>query len=666
MARIPGYQSIRMPQSQTVGRVRVCRLSDTLSKQGLGDGPVWRLNEGRGKMKGKKPGTTAAAGLLDRLAGAGKARLEPPAGAWRFNVGEATCGLAAGAGSVMEALRSGFANQEDVRLVEVGCIGLCAREPLLEGVANGRRVLCGPVNPENAMELALAVRDSVLPEDALRVVEQDRVVSQDAFFEGQIRVAMANCGLIDPASLEEYVATGGYRALAHALEDGDPCAVLDQIEASGLRGRGGAGFPTGRKWRLGREAEGEERYLVCNADEGDPGAYMDRAVLEGDPFAILEGMAIGAYVVGAHRGFIYVRAEYPLAIARLQHAVEVSRGQGLLGESILGSGFGFDVQLVPGAGAFVCGEETALIASVEGRVGEPRRRPPYPVERGLWRSPTVINNVETWANIAPILTQGADWFRSLGSEGSGGTKVFSLVGKVEKTGLVEVPLGTPLRKVVMEMGGGVAGGKRFKAVQTGGPSGGCLPERLIDLRVDYEQLAAAGSMMGSGGMIVMDETTCMVDVARYFMDFLRGESCGKCTPCREGTAQMYRFLDEICSGRGKEEYLQALEDLGTLLKDTSLCQLGATAANPVLSTIRHFRDEYDTHVREKRCPAGVCRALISYEIDPEKCDLCRLCITKCPVDAIAEGEDTAVIKAEVCTKCGVCFRLCKRGAVVLV
>jgi NADH:ubiquinone oxidoreductase subunit F (NADH-binding)/Pyruvate/2-oxoacid:ferredoxin oxidoreductase delta subunit len=617
-------------------------------------------------MKRTKPGSDGVANLLDKLAAAGRVRLEPPDGAWRFNVGEATCGLAAGAGPVMDALRSGFADEEAVVLVEVGCIGLCAREPLVEGVSAGRRMLYGPVKPEKAVELALGIRDGGAPDGALRVIEQGRVISQDGFFEGQVRVAMANCGVIDPGSLDEYVAMGGYRALAHALEGGDPCAILEQIETSGLRGRGGAGFPTGRKWRLGREAEGEEKYLVCNADEGDPGAYMDRAVLEGDPFAILEGMTIGAYVVGAGRGFIYVRAEYPLAIARLQHALEVSRDTGLLGESILGSGLAFDIQLVPGAGAFVCGEETALIASVEGRVGEPRRRPPYPVERGLWGNPTVINNVETWANVPRILTQGADRFRSLGSEGSGGTKVFSLVGKVEKTGLVEVPLGTPLRKVVMEMGGGVPGGKRFKAVQTGGPSGGCLPEELIDLPVDYEQLAAAGSMMGSGGMIVMDETTCMVDVARYFMDFLRGESCGKCTPCREGTAQMYRLLDEICSGHGTEEHLQMLENLGTLLKDTSLCQLGATAANPVLSTIRHFRDEYDAHIREKRCPAGVCRALITYEIDPEKCDLCRLCIAKCPVDAIAEGEDTAMIKADVCTKCGVCFRLCKRGAVVLV
>jgi NADH:ubiquinone oxidoreductase subunit F (NADH-binding)/(2Fe-2S) ferredoxin len=640
-------------------------LSDTPSRQALGDGLLWRLNDERFDMTRKRAGSTDAAGMLDRLAGAGKARLEPAAGAWRFNVGEATCGLAAGAGPVMDALRSGFAGDEGVSLVEVGCIGLCACEPLVEGVGYAGRILCGPVTPEDAPALVRAMVDGAPPGEALRVIRQGQLVSQDAFFEGQVRVAMANCGVVDPASLEEYVAMGGYRALARALHDEGSSAVLEQIEASGLRGRGGAGFPTGRKWRLAREAEGREKCLVCNADEGDPGAYMDRAVLEGDPFAILEGMAIGAYVVGAHRGFIYVRAEYPLAIARLQHALRVCREQGLLGESILGSAFSFDIQLVPGAGAFVCGEETALIASVEGRVGEPRRRPPYPVERGLWDNPTVINNVETWANIAPILRRGADWFRALGSEGSGGTKVFSLVGKVEKTGLVEVPLGTTLREVVMQMGGGVAGGKRFKAVQTGGPSGGCLPEDLIDLRVDYEQLAAAGSMMGSGGMIVMDETTCMVDIARYFMDFLRGESCGKCTPCREGTAQMYRLLDEICSGRGTEEHLQVLEDLGALLKDTSLCQLGSTAANPVLSTIRHFRDEYDAHVREKTCPAGVCRALITYEIDADKCDLCRLCIAKCPVEAIEECDDTAEIKTDACTKCGVCFRICKRGAVVL-
>ncbi len=617
-------------------------------------------------MKRKNTGSADGPALLDKLAAAGKARLEPATGTWRFNVGEATCGLAAGAGPVMDALRSGFAEREDVLLVEVGCIGLCAREPLVEAVGDGRRVLYGPVKAESAMESAEGILNGTVPEGTLRVVEQDRIVSQDAFFEGQERVAMANCGVVDPGSLEEYVARGGYRSLAAAVGQGDPLSVLEQIEASGLRGRGGAGFATGRKWRLGRESPGEQKYVVCNADEGDPGAYMDRAVLEGDPFAVIEGMTLGALVVGAQRGFIYVRAEYPLAIERLRHAIGLCREHALLGGSILGSDMAFDVQLVPGAGAFVCGEETALIASVEGRVGEPTRRPPYPVERGLWGAPTVINNVETWANVAPILRKGADWFKSLGSSGSGGTKVFSLVGKVRNTGLVEVPLGTPLRTVVMDIGGGIREDKPFKAVQTGGPSGGCLPESQLDLRVDYEELAEAGSMMGSGGMIVMDETTCMVDVARYFMDFLRGESCGKCTPCREGTAHMYRLLDEICSGRGTEEHLQTLEDLGTLLKDTSLCQLGATAANPVLSTIRHFRDEYLEHIREKRCPAGVCRALITYEIDPEKCDLCGLCIAKCPADAIEKSEETAVIKADECTKCGVCFRLCKRGAVVLV
>ncbi len=608
----------------------------------------------------------SAAAVLDRLAVAGKARLEPAAGCWRFNVGEATCGLAAGAGSVAEALHREFQDDDTGAVVGVGCIGLCAREPLVEAVAKERRVLCGPIRAENARKFARSVRDEEPPQDALRVVERGQVLCQDPFFEGQVRIAMANCGVVDPGSLAEYVAVAGYRALAAVLEHGDPMEVVEQIEASGLRGRGGAGFPTGRKWRLGREATGEQKYIVCNADEGDPGAYMDRAVLEGDPFAVLEGMTLGAFAVGARRGFIYVRAEYPLAIERLRRAIELCREHGLLGDSILGSDLGFDIQLVPGAGAFVCGEETALIASVEGRVGEPRRRPPYPVERGLWASPTVINNVETWANIAPILRKGPGWFRSLGSAGSGGTKVFSLVGKVEKTGLVEVPLGTPLRKVVMEVGGGVLGGRRFKAVQTGGPSGGCLPESQLDLCVDYEELSEAGSMMGSGGMIVMDETTCMVDVARYFMDFLRSESCGKCTPCREGTAQMHWILDEICSGRGTAEHLQVLEELGNLLRETSLCQLGVTAANPVLSTIQHFREEYLAHIEEKRCPAGVCRALIAFRIDAQKCDLCRLCIAKCPVEAIEEGEEAAVIRAEDCTKCGVCFRICTRDAVVLV
>jgi NADH-quinone oxidoreductase subunit F/NADP-reducing hydrogenase subunit HndC len=603
--------------------------------------------------------------LLDRLAAAGEARLEPPDGQWRLNVGEATCGLAAGAGTVMNVLRDELGGEGKVLLAEVGCIGLCAREPLVEAVGGGRRVLCGPVTAKTAVEYAHALCEGPPPDDALRVVQGESVVSQDAFFEAQVRVAMANCGVVDPGSLEEYVALGGYRALAEALRGAGPEKVLGQIEASGLRGRGGAGFPTGRKWRLGRAAPGDEKVVVCNADEGDPGAYMDRAVLEGDPFVVLEGMTIGAFAVGACLGLIYVRAEYPLAIARLRRALELCRQHGLLGASILGSGFDFDIRLVPGAGAFVCGEETALLASVEGRVGEPRRRPPYPVEKGLRGSPTVINNVETWANVAPILRSGPEWFRSLGTEGSGGTKVFSLVGKVKKTGLVEVPLGTPLRTVVMDVGGGIPNGKQFKAVQTGGPSGGCLPEGLLDLRVDYEELAAAGSMMGSGGMIVMDETTCMVDVAKYFMDFLRGESCGKCTPCREGTAQMYRLLDEICGGRGTEEHLQVLEELGTLLKDTSLCQLGATAANPVLSTIHHFRDEYVAHIEDRRCPAGVCRALITYEIDAEKCDLCRLCIAKCPVKAVEEGDDTAVIRLGECTKCGVCYRICTRGAVVL-
>jgi NADH:ubiquinone oxidoreductase subunit F (NADH-binding)/(2Fe-2S) ferredoxin/Pyruvate/2-oxoacid:ferredoxin oxidoreductase delta subunit len=485
-----------------------------------------------------------------------------------------------------------------------------------------------------------------------------------AFFNRQTRVALRHNGVIDPDSIEEYFHYSGFQALATVLEKNDPKWVIDEITRSKLRGRGGGGFTTGQKWKMGYEAADKTRYLICNADEGDPGAFMDRSMLESDPLNVVEGMIIGGFAIGAHRGFFYVRAEYPMAIQRIERAIEQCRRWGLLGKNILGSGFDFDLEIRLGAGAFVCGEETALIHSIEGERGQPRVRPPYPTESGLWGKPTVINNVETFANVTAVINYGADWFARIGSQKSGGTKVFALAGKIHHTGLVEVPMGTSLHTVVFDIGGGVAGGKRLKAIQTGGPAGGCIPSKWIDLAVDYDTLAKAGSIMGSGGMIALDEDDCMVDIAKYFMTFSQDESCGKCTPCREGTTRMLEILERITTGNGTLEDLEKLKRLGLLMKRASLCGLGRAAANPIVSTLEHFRDEYIAHVTEHRCPAHKCKALVRYEIDPAKCVGCTVCARNCPVTCISGVRKEAHLIDQLrCIKCGRCFEVCRFEAV---
>jgi len=474
-----------------------------------------------------------------------------------------------------------------------------------------------------------------------------------------MRLLIGNNIKIDPKSIEDYLALGGYSALAKALFRSTPDQVVELVKDSKLRGRGGAGFPAGKKWEFARKSPGDVKYVVVNADEGDPGAFMDRALLEGNPHSVLEGLTIGAYAIGAHEGYIYVRQEYPLAVENVTIAIRQAGELGLLGKNILGSGFDFSIKVHRGAGAFVCGEETALLMSLEGKAGEPRARPPYPAVKGLWDKPTNINNVETWANIPPIINNGAEFLTSIGTEKSKGTKIFSLVGKVKNTGLVEVPMGITLRNIIYDVGGGVPGGKKFKAVQTGGPSGGCIPEDHLDIGVDFDELAKVGAIMGSGGMIVMDEDTCMVDVAKCFLNFLTDESCGKCTPCREGIRQMLKILTNVSQGKGKEGDVELLEALAETTRDASLCALGGSAPNPVLSTIRYFRNEYDAHIKEKRCPAFVCKELIAFYIDPDKCQACMICLRKCPAEAIDGGKNRIhVIDQAKCTKCGTCLEIC--------
>jgi NADH-quinone oxidoreductase subunit F len=581
---------------------------------------------------------------------------------------------AKGAVDVFERFSRAAGELEDESLVVeakcTGCHGFCERGPIV--VVDPGNVLYQNVKVEDVPEIW---RESVI---GRRVVE--RLVYRDEetetlattpdeipFYRAQHRIVLALNGVIDPTSVEDYIAAGGYAGLAKALAIMQPEEIIDEITRSGLRGRGGGGFLTGRKWRSAREASGEPKYVIANGDEGDPGAFMDRSLMEGAPHSVIEGMIIGAYAIGSSQGYIYVRNEYPKAVDHLTMAIETARELGLLGEDILGSGFRFDVRINRGAGAFVCGESTALMASLEGRVGDPRAKYIHTVESGLYGKPSLLNNVETWANVPHVILQGADWFASLGTERSKGTKVFSLTGSVKNTGLVEVPMGMTLRQIIYDIGGGIRGDKAFKAVQTGGPSGGCIPADHLDEPVDFDRLTELGSMMGSGGMIVMDEETCMVHVAKYFLGFLKDESCGKCTPCREGVAQMLHILQRISDGEGQEGDIDRLETLGELLEDTALCALGKTAAYPVLSTVRRFRDEYESHVRQKHCPAKVCPALFRYEIDPEVCTGCRLCAKKCPVDAIrGQRKEPHVIDQEKCTKCGTCFEVCPFSSIVKV
>ncbi len=557
----------------------------------------------------------------------------------------------------------------DVEIRRTGCHGFCERGPII--VIHPEKICYLQITPEDIPEiLSRTVRDGEVIERLLytdpATGEKKIHESEIPFYKNQERLVFGSNGNIDPKSLDDYLAIGGYAALAKVLSELTPEAVIEEVKRSNLRGRGGGGFPAGRKWEGSRNAPGDVKYVIVNADEGDPGAYMDRSLLEGNPHSVLEGLTIGAYAVGSHEGYIYVRQEYPLAVENVISAINRAEQYGLLGENILGTGFDFTVKVHQGAGAFVCGESTALMTALEGRAGEPRPKYIRSNVKGLWNRPSVLNNVETWANVPLIVNKGADWFSRFGTEGSKGTKIFSLVGKINNTGLVEVPMGMTLRDIIYKIGGGIPGGKKFKAVQTGGPSGGCIPEELLDLQVGFDELTGAGSMMGSGGMIVMDEDTCMVDVARYFLEFLSDESCGKCVPCREGIRQMLKILTNITKGKGKEGDLELLDELAEVVGSASLCALGKSAPNPFLSTLRYFRDEYEAHIHDKRCPALSCKELISYYIDPAKCRACMICLRKCPSEAIDGGKNRIhVIDQEKCTKCGTCFDVCpvKFGAV---
>lgn len=580
--------------------------------------------------------------------------------------------VAAGSFEIKEALEKEIEKrklQNEIAVISTGCNGFCERGPIVVVQPDG--IFYQRLTPK---DIPFLVEEHLLKgrpvKDLMYVPPREEKpipkMMDIGFFKHQRLIVLKNRGRIDPENIEEYIAFDGYKALEKALTQMGPEEIVKEIKSAGLRGRGGAGFPTGLKWEKCRNEPGDEKYLVCNADEGDPGAFMDRSVLEADPHAVLEGMTIGARAIGAEKGYIYVRTEYPLALKRLRIAIKEARKYGLLGKDILGTGFDFDIEVTRGAGAFVSGEETSLLAAIEGRIGVPKQRPPYPTERGLRKKPTNINNVETWANVPHIILRGAKWFSDIGTEDSKGTKIFSLVGKINNTGLVEVPMGISLREIIFEVGGGIPKNKKFKAVQTGGPSGGCIPENLLDLPIDYESLTKAGSMMGSGGMIVMDEDTCMVDVAKYFMNFLRDESCGKCMSCREGTQQLWYLLDKITSGKGTMEDLDTLEELAAAVRDASMCGLGQTAANPILSTLRYFRNEYVTHIKDKKCPARVCKPLIKYEIIAERCTGCMACLKTCPEGAISgKKKEVHTIDQAACIKCGACMEVCKFEAIAI-
>ncbi|MCJ8503011.1 NADH-ubiquinone oxidoreductase-F iron-sulfur binding region domain-containing protein [Desulfatitalea alkaliphila] len=604
----------------------------------------------------------------------------------KVNVGMASCGIAAGAMDAFEKATEAFKDDPSVTICQTGCIGFCEMEPLVEIMAEGKpRVMYKNITADKILEAiddyrggaakkkwilgqmrdprSLMDDDLPNPVDKVEHFEGIPFLEDVPFYKGQVKIALRNCGYIDPDAIDAYIARKGYFALVEAIQGRKPKEIIEAVKQSGLRGRGGGGFPAGIKWATCAKHHGD-RYIICNADEGDPGAYMDRSILEGDPHSVLEGMLIAAYAIGSSQGYIYVRNEYPLAVKRLITAIKQAEDYGLLGDNIADSDFSFHIKISTGAGAFVCGESTALMASLEGNVGRPRAKYVHTVEKGFRNSPTNLNNVETYANVPAILLKGADWYAGMGTEHSKGTKVFSLVGKVVNTGLVEVPMGISLNDIVFNIGGGVPKKKAFKAVQTGGPSGGCIPERFMKLPVDYQKLAEVGSIMGSGGMIVMDQDTCMVDVARYFLDFLKEESCGQCNPCREGIKQMLDILTDICQGNGKQGDIELLEELGAMVQKFSLCGLGTSAPNPVLTTILYFRDEYEKHIQDKKCPAGVCKALFHYEIDAEACTGCQVCFRKCPQDAVSgEKKKPHTIDQSKCIKCGICYEGCKFDAI---